>query len=181
VFAGRLHREKGPDLLIEALSLIERPPHAYLLGSGAEEPALRRLVRARGLGGLVHFRGWQSCPGRSLADAAACVVPSRHDAWSQTAVLAMGLGTPVVATAVEGLPAVLAARRGLLVPPADPAGLAHGIEALLDGRVQPDREAARRYALEFTPERVAASYAAEYEALAARPAYSEVVPLAPAV
>jgi glycosyltransferase involved in cell wall biosynthesis len=43
---------------------------------------------------------------------------------------AMALGKPVIATRVDGLPELLAAGRGVLVPPADPAGLAEALQRL---------------------------------------------------
>ena len=165
VFAGRLHAEKGPDLLIEALALLPDPPTTLILGSGPLDRRLRRLVRQRGLAGVVRFFGWHPDAPRVIAGSSACVVPSRHDAWSQTAVIAMGLGVPVVATAVEGLPATLGSNRGVLVAPDDPAALAHGIVGALTGEFAVDREDARAYAQRYLPERVARAYAGEYREL----------------
>lgn len=159
-FAGRLHPEKGPDLLLAALALLRDPPPTLLLGTGPLERRLRRSARRRGLD--VRFCGWQPDPGRYIAGSAACVVPSRHEAWSQTAVQAMGLGVPVIATAVEGLPATIGSNRGVLVPPADPEALADAIEGVLAGELPVDHDEARAYALRFTPERVAQAYAREY-------------------
>jgi glycosyltransferase involved in cell wall biosynthesis len=176
VFAGRLEHEKGPDLLIESLALTRTRPAAYLLGAGPLDRALRR--RARALCVPARFPGWQHQPGRWIAGAAACVVPSRHDASTQTGLLAMALGTPVVGTAVEGLPAVLGDGRAVIVPPEDPAALAAALDALLEGRMRTDVEAGRRYASQFTADRVAAIYAAEYRRLAA---VQVAEPLAPAV
>jgi glycosyltransferase involved in cell wall biosynthesis len=48
-FAGRLRGDKAPDVLIEALALIDAPPPAYLAGDGPLRGALTRLIRARGL------------------------------------------------------------------------------------------------------------------------------------
>jgi len=42
-------------------------------------------------------------PGRYIAGASVHAVPSRQESWSQSAVLALGLGVPVVGTAVDGL------------------------------------------------------------------------------
>jgi glycosyltransferase involved in cell wall biosynthesis len=94
-----------------------------------------------------------------------CVVPSRFDAWSQTAALAMSLGVPVVGTAVEGLPGVLGDGRGVLVAPEDPAALADAIEGVLSRRLRTDVRAARLYARGFTPQAVAARYTAAYRDL----------------
>jgi hypothetical protein len=165
VFAGRLHPEKGPDLLLDALARLKRPAPAFLLGAGAMEPELRRRAARLGIEERVHFEGWRDDPASWISGASVCVVPSRFDAWSQTAALAMSLGVPVVGTAVEGLPGVLGNGRGVLVAPEDPAALADAIEGVLSGRLGTDLRAARRYARRFTPQAVAARYAAAYRDL----------------
>jgi glycosyltransferase involved in cell wall biosynthesis len=175
VYAGRLHEEKGPDVLIEALARLERPLPLYVLGTGPLEAELRSRANELGLGKRVRFAGWQHDAAPWIAGAAACIVPSRHDAWSQTAVQAMALGVPVVGSSVEGLPEVLGERRGILVSPEDPNALAAGIDALLAGRRRPDLKAARAYAGRFQPQEVAATYALEYEALFTPPAASAPV------
>jgi glycosyltransferase involved in cell wall biosynthesis len=171
VFAGRLHEEKGPDLLIEALALLDDPPPTLILGTGPLERLLRRMARRMRVDRSVRFLGWRPDVARYIAGSSVCVVPSRHDAWSQTAVIAMGLGVPVVAAAVEGLPATIGSSRGVLVAPEDPAALAEGIDRVLAGELAVDREEARLYAQRFLPDRVARAYADEYrQLLEARPA-----------
>jgi glycosyltransferase involved in cell wall biosynthesis len=162
VFAGRIHPEKGVDLLIEALARMAHPPPTYVVGSGPAERAVGWLARLRGLDATVRFVGWQDDPAAWIRGAAACVVPSRHEAWSQTAVLAMALGVPVVATAVEGLPTTLGEDRGVLVAPDDPDALARTLEDVIAGRRVPDFDAARAYARRFAIEPVADYYAAAY-------------------
>jgi glycosyltransferase involved in cell wall biosynthesis len=167
VFAGRLHREKGPDLLLDALARLVQPAPAFLLGAGAMEPELRRRAARLGIAERVHFEGWRDDPASWIAGASVCVVPSRFDAWSQTAALAMSLGVPVVGTAVEGLPGVLGDGRGVLVAPEDPAALADAIAGVLSGRLRTDLRAAQQYARSFRPQVVAARYAAAYRELCA--------------
>jgi glycosyltransferase involved in cell wall biosynthesis len=165
VYAGRLAPDKGPDVLVEALARLRAPAPAFFLGVGRRRRSLERRVRELGLDSRVTFTGWLSEPGRWIAGAAAFVAPSREEAWSQSVVLAMALGTPVVASAVEALPEVLADGRGILVPPEDPEALARAIADVLAGRRRPDLAAARRYAAAFTPERMAREYAAAYRDL----------------
>ena len=167
VFAGRLHPEKGPDLLLDALARLAAPTPTFVLGAGLMEPELRRRAERLGIEQHVHFEGWRDEPASWIAGASVCVVPSRFDAWSQTAALAMSLGVPVVGTAVEGLPGVLGDGRGVLVAPEDPAALADAIEGVLSGRLRADLRAARLYARRFTPHAVAAQYAAAYGDLCA--------------
>jgi glycosyltransferase involved in cell wall biosynthesis len=165
-YAGRLAADKGPDVLVEALGLLEDPPPAFLLGDGELRASLEHQVAELGLGDVVRFSGWQPYPERFVAGASVHVVPSRQDAWSQSAVLAMGLGVPVVGTAVEGLPDTLGGGRGVLVPPEDPRALAGAIGAVLVGLCESDLDAARVYARRFRAERIAARYASVYRALA---------------
>ena len=169
VYAGRLHHEKGPDLLLEALALLSDRPPLYMVGSGPLEAELRARARRLGIEGDVVFAGWKRRVAEWIAGASACVVPSRHDAWSQTAVCAMALGVPVVGTAVEGLEHVLSEGRGIAAAPEDPQALAHALESVLRGQAQTDLQAARRYAEQFTPERVADLYEHTYMELLGRP------------
>jgi glycosyltransferase involved in cell wall biosynthesis len=165
VYAGRLAPDKGPDVLVDALARLRRPAPAFIVGDGRMRHALEQRVRELGIERRVLFTGWQREPGRWVAGASMLVAPSREEAWSQSVVHAMALGTPVVAAAVEGLPDVLAARRGILVPPEDPVALARAIDDVLTGRRRPDIAAAYAYASCFTPESVAADYAAAYREL----------------
>ena len=103
-FTGRLRDDKGPDLLLRALAETPEPPVTYLVGDGPMHRELRRLVDDLGLRRKVRMPGWSQEPARYVVGADVHVVPSREEAWSQSAVTALALGVPVVATAVEGLP-----------------------------------------------------------------------------
>ena len=166
-FTGRLREDKGPDLLLRALALMHEPPVTYLVGDGPMHREVRRLVDELGLRQKVQLPGWSQEPARYVVGADVHVVPSREEAWSQSAVTALALGVPVVATAVDGLPVTLADRRGLLVAP-DPAALAAGIQRALDGNAGLDVEAGRRYAALFQPAQIAADYFAAYQRLVRR-------------
>ena len=167
VFTGRLHPEKGPDILLEALALMRRPPPCYLLGAGPMELALRDQAARLRLGRRVHFVGWQDEPAPWVAGASVLAQPSRDEAWSQSAVVAMGLGVTVVGTAVDDLPRTLGDGRGIIVPPEDPPALATALRDVIDGRRVHDVEAGRAYARQFTVERVTAMYAEAYAELVA--------------
>ncbi len=166
-FAGRLRGDKAPDVLVEALALIDAPPPAYLVGDGPLRSALARLIRARGLGAVIHLPGWSFEPARYIAGASVHVVPSREESWSQSAVLALGLGVPVIGTAVDGLAATLGQGRGILVPPEAPHALAEALSRVLGGQ-RPDPGPGRAYARQFTPSAAAAVYARAYRQLLAR-------------
>ncbi len=166
-FTGRLRVDKGPDLLLRALAEMHEPPVTYLVGDGPMHRDLRRMVDDLGLQGKVRMTGWSQEPARYVVGATVHVVPSREEAWSQSAVTALALGVPVVATGVDGLPVTLADRRGLLVAP-QPAALAAGIQTVLDGRADLDVEAGKRYAALFQPAQIASYYFEAYQQLLRR-------------
>jgi glycosyltransferase involved in cell wall biosynthesis len=170
-FTGRFRADKAPDLLVEALALLDPPPAAYLVGDGPLREALAGLVAARGLQTVVRLPGWSAQPARYVAGASVHVVPSREESWSQSAVMALGLGVPVVGTAVDGLAHTLGDGRGVLVPPEDPPALAAALARVLAG-VRPDPGPGRAYAQQFTPSAAAAVYLDAYRRLLASRARS---------
>lgn len=146
---GRLVREKGIDLFLDALTRVPRPWRAIVAGDGLEARALRAHAEARGLAGDVEFAGWQDEAGmRALYQrASVVVVPSR---WPEPSGIigleAMAHGRPVVAFASGGIPEWLDhGVTGLLAPPLDVAGLASSIAAILgdDGTARRMGEAGR--------------------------------------
>jgi glycosyltransferase involved in cell wall biosynthesis len=160
-FTGRFREDKAPDVLVEALALLDTPPAAYLVGDGPMRETLAQLVRARGLQAVVKFPGWSYKPSRYVAGASVHVVPSREESWSQSAVVALGLGVPVVGAAVDGLVRTLDNGRGVLVLPENPPALALALARALAGQ-HPDPGPGRSYARQFTPSAVAALYFTEY-------------------
>jgi glycosyltransferase involved in cell wall biosynthesis len=154
---------------VEALALLDAPPAAYLVGDGPMRQAVARLVRARGLQAVVRLPGWSYQPSRYVSGATVHVVPSREESWSQSAVVALGLGVPVVGTAVDGLARTLGNGRGVLVSPEDPPALAAALSRVLAGQ-RPDPGPGWAYARQFTPGAAAAVYAGAYRHLLASPA-----------
>jgi glycosyltransferase involved in cell wall biosynthesis len=165
-FAGRFCQDKGPDVLVEAICLLNRHDlSAYLLGDGPLRTRLTDSIDRRGLSGRVFMPGWVDKPWTYIAGSAVHVVPSREEAWSQSAVLGLGLGVPVVGTHVDGLTDTLSQSRGVTVAPDDPLALSEAISDTLAGRSRIDRAGAIRYARQFTTARIADFYLAEYQAM----------------
>jgi Glycosyl transferases group 1 len=104
-------------------------------------------------------------PARYVAGSSVHVVPSREEALSQSAVVALGLGVPVVGTDVEGLTTTLGEGRGVLVPPEDPPVMAAALRRVLAGE-QPPVEPGLAYAARYAPDLVAERYARVYRDLA---------------
>ncbi len=131
---GRLHRNKGFDVLIRAMAMV---PEAQLViaGDGPERGALTRLADAEGVAGRVRMPGWAQDTGALLAGCDVLVCPSRHEPLGNVVIEAFSAGRPVVAAAVAGpVELIDPGRTGLLVPPEDPARLAVAIRTVLGDR-----------------------------------------------
>jgi glycosyltransferase involved in cell wall biosynthesis len=129
-YFGRDSREKGLDILLKAfLSICKERPDARVLVVGPE----RRPSAGDGLiwaGFQPDIRPWLS----------ACdlvIVPSHREAFGLSALEALALGRPVIASRVGGLPEIVRdGVGGRLVPPGDAAELA---EAVLEALAAPER------------------------------------------
>lgn len=172
---GRLGPEKGVEVLIEAFAKLRRRwPQALLciVGDGPERPALEALAGRLGLVDGVHFAGNIADVRPWLASMDAVVLPSRSEGLSASALEALALARPLVATDVGGIPAVvLHGQTGLLVPPGDATALAEGIGTLLaDTAAAREMGAAGRrlVAEQYSLPGMVAAIAALYEELAGR-------------
>jgi glycosyltransferase involved in cell wall biosynthesis len=133
VFVGRLTEQKGLPVLLEAMRRVERAK-LVLVGDGPEHDSLTALTAQLGLDDRVRFVGSQPRERvlRYLSGATAAVLSSSWENLPHSAVEALAVGTPVVSTAVGGVPEVVHDREnGLLVPPEDPAALAGAIGEVL--------------------------------------------------
>ena len=164
VFVGRLTEQKALPVLLRALEDVEGAL-LEIVGDGPERAALERQASAPALAGRVRFTG--PLPRdqvlRHLAGARAAVLPSAWENLPHAVVEALAVGTPVVATAVGGVPEVVTdGLNGLLVPPLDAAALAAAM-----GRMLTDDALRDRLAAETKPSVAAIGRDAIYERLEA--------------
>ncbi|MCX7700666.1 MAG: glycosyltransferase [Gemmataceae bacterium] len=135
VSAGRLSREKGFAVLIEAARrVINQLPGArfIIFGEGVQRPALERQIAQAALSHVVALPGHRSDWSRLLPHADLFVLPSFTEGLPNVILEAHRAAVPVVATAVGGTPEVIRdGVTGRLVPPNDPDALAERIVELL--------------------------------------------------
>jgi len=148
---GRLDRQKGFDVLIEAMAVLGRPEVDVLIaGEGTDARALEELARARGVETRLRLLGATDRPTTIALHRGAAVVacPSRWEGLPLVCLEALAVGRPVVGTRVNGIPEVIRdGETGLLVPPDDPPALARAIGRLLDEPATAAALAARGRAL----------------------------------
>ncbi|SES66544.1 glycosyltransferase family 4 protein [Geodermatophilus poikilotrophus] len=131
VAVGRLHPQKGYDVLLDAAARwagSSPPPLVAVAGDGPLQDELAARIAAERL--PVVLLGRRSDVADLLAAADLAVLPSRWEARSLTAQEALRTGTPLVATRTGGLPELLG-DGALLVPVGDPAALADAVTGLL--------------------------------------------------
>jgi glycosyltransferase involved in cell wall biosynthesis len=134
VAVGRLHPQKGYDLLLDAAARwagdarLTAPPLVAIAGDGPLAADLARDIEQRQL--PVVLLGRRDDAADLLRAADVCVLPSRWEARSLTAQEALRAGAPLVATRTGGLPELLG-DAAALVPVGDAAALAEAVVRVL--------------------------------------------------
>jgi len=130
---ARLTPMKGIDILIRSFKLFsDTTPNGRLLlvGSGDGEAEYRTLVSTLGLEGKVVFAGYRDPVWPALSAMDLFAFPSLKEAMGMSVVEAMMMGLPAVSTDVGGLPEVVTADAGVLVPARDEKAMASALVAL---------------------------------------------------
>jgi glycosyltransferase involved in cell wall biosynthesis len=164
---GALIERKGHHLAIEALA---RLPDCQLIiaGDGPDRRHLGALAATLGVASRVRFLG--EVPHGELPSvysaADVLVLASSREGWPNVLLESMACGTPVVATAVGGVPEMLTTpAAGRLVYQRNGSSLSAAVAALLTDR--PDRAATRRHAELFSWDPTTRGQLAIFRAMAA--------------
>jgi glycosyltransferase involved in cell wall biosynthesis len=136
---GRIEKEKGYDFLIRAVHRLAQRNCIFrteIVGDGGQLGHLKTLANELGVGERVAFRGWltPSETKEAIRQASILVHPAAElgDGVPNVIKESMALGTPVIASAIAGIPELLQnGRHGILVRPRDVEALAEAIEKLL--------------------------------------------------
>lgn len=144
LFVGRLVRQKGVDVLLEALALLPAGAEfrLTLVGDGDARPALEAQAQRLGLRERVEFAGWRDRAAlpETYRAADVFVFASRDEGMPNVLLEAMASGLPAVATRIAGNEELVEdGASGRLVPADDPGALARALAPLL---AQPELRAA---------------------------------------
>lgn len=154
VAIGRLHAQKGYDVLFDAVSRWEcygrlaRPPLVAIAGDGPLHDELAARISAQRL--PVLLLGRRDDVADLLGAADLCVLPSRWEGSPFTGQEALRAGTPLVASRAGGMPSLFG-DGAEFVPVGDPGALADAVVGLLS-------DPARAAALAAAGRRQAASW-----------------------
>lgn len=153
LFVGRFDRQKGTDLLLDALAELQDSVFCYLVGDtvlgDARLSALPPNAQTTGWLGSADIEAF-------YRSADVVVVPSRWEGFGLIAVEAMRAELPVIASRVGGLPEIVRdGETGVLIPPDDKAALVTALRDISDERLAAMGRAGRqRFLRHFTLDRV---------------------------
>jgi len=131
---GRFVKDKGMDVLIEALSATTLPYEAHIIGDGPERENLSRRIEEKGLSNKIRLYQWmeQSGLSKEYGEAEIYVHSARWpEPFGRTIVEAMHAGVPVVVPE-EGAAAWVAGAGGATFKNGDTASLQASIVSLLE-------------------------------------------------
>lgn len=132
---GRLDEAKGFEVLIAAAAELRAEfPHLIvaIAGSGPQRERLEADAERLGVADRVRFLGFQTDIQPVLDALDVFAMPSRCEALPYALLEAMATELPAVAAAVGGIPEVIVpGETGVVVPPADAAAFATGLQLLL--------------------------------------------------
>ena len=135
--AGRLTEQKALEDTLAALARVPRVA-LLVLGDGPERAALERRAAQLDVSDRVRFLGAGTRDDVIVLFRAvdAALLTSAWENLPHTLLEALAAGTPVIATAVGGIPEVVRdGENGLLVPPRDVAAAASAIDRLVRDEV----------------------------------------------
>lgn len=144
VSIGRLHEEKGVDLLLDSWAeLASKHPDwvLTLYGSGPEEDALKKQAAQLGIASSVEWMGRTSDVPGALRDSALFALSSRGEGFPLALMEAMATAVPCVAFDVApGVREIITdGVNGLIAPPGNTGEFARRLDELMSDRELRDR------------------------------------------
>lgn len=147
-FAGRLAKNKGVDLLLQAAKIYEEENILTLIiGDGEEFNNLDKMKEELKLNNVFFIGNQNHDILREIYNISdVCVVPSRQEAFGLVALEAIACGTPVVATNQGGIPDFVNDKVGILIKGEDVIELASSISKILNNEIKFDSISLAKYA-----------------------------------
>jgi glycosyltransferase involved in cell wall biosynthesis len=167
---ARLDLQKGFEYLLRAVATLRSSfagLRLMIVGEGPDRTAIEQMVRRHNLGDVVIMAGQQTDMRAVYAEIDIFVLPSLNEGLPMTLLEAMAAGKPIVATRVGAIGTVITDQEtGLLIAPADEAGLTDALRRLLTDaelRLRLGRNAREHVQQNFTAAAMVQKYRAVYE------------------
>ena len=158
---GRLHENKGFDVLLEALSDLP-DVFLWLAGEGPQKRFLTRMANNLKVSDRVRFLGWRLDAPNLLATADALICPSRHEPLGNVILEAWAQERPVIAAASDGPKELIQnGKNGFLCEIDNASNLADTIQKILsDSGLAKEiaRDGAKTYKSNFSKNIVVGKY-----------------------
>jgi glycosyltransferase involved in cell wall biosynthesis len=155
-WVGRLSREKGIDVLVDAIGLLRDDDIvACVVGDGAERERERVHAERVGAAPRIVWKGMVPLASRLVKAFDVFVQSSRTEGTPIALLEAIAAEAPLVATRVGGVPDVVSGSEAILIPPENPAALADAIRRVLakpEAAAERVRRASARLSSEFNPD-----------------------------
>lgn len=134
---ARLSEQKGHMVLVDAAARLRDQGanfHIVLAGDGPLRPNIEAAIAENGLADRFTLAGWvsQERVRNEIAASKAMVLPSFAEGLPVVLMESMALGRPAVTTYIAGIPELVDAQNGWLVPAGDAAGLAAALKEAID-------------------------------------------------
>lgn len=130
-WVGRLSREKGADVMLEAMAACELPWQFSMIGDGPQRKRLRQRADELGIADRITWHGPIANAGTLFSAFDAFVLSSRTEGTPIALLEAMNACVPIVAAQVGGVPDMVTSAHAMLVPAERPAMIAQSLAALL--------------------------------------------------
>jgi len=172
-WVGRFSREKGPDVLVQAMPwLADLPVTAAMVGDGPARAAAQAQATRLGVADRIAWPGAVPDAARLLPAFDVFALSSRTEGTPIVLFEAMAAGVPVVASRVGGVPDVVGDAEAVLVPGENPRALADALRGVIADPASAGARAGaarRRLETEFAAEPWFEQYEGLYRAVQKAP------------
>ena len=117
LFIGNGYRRKGLDILLHALSRLDRKDvHLSVIGKDKELKKYIAMAKRLGIAGRVSFYGPRGDIRKFYALADTLVIPSHYDPFANVTIEALAMGLFVISSPFNGGSEILTRETGIVIP-----------------------------------------------------------------
>jgi glycosyltransferase involved in cell wall biosynthesis len=159
IAVGRLSRQKGFDMLIDAMRYLDDSYHLTILGEGEDERELKSQIETLGLQEMITLKGFMQNPYVYMREADMFILSSRYEGLPNVVLESYAAQTPCIAFDTPGGTAEVIEdkKTGLLVKDIDARSLANAIKKAKD--IEFDKDYLRAFCREnFAVQKIVKEY-----------------------